>query len=316
MKRMTAEAIVTITLNPALDQTVYIPHFAVGEVNRVSEQRIDPGGKGINVAKVVKALGYQACVTGFLGQDNSKQFAEFFHKQGIDNQFLEIEGAARVNIKIVDDQCGKVTEINFPGMTSSQQYLAELEAIVEHLATRYHWFVLAGSLPQGVPDSVYRRLTEILKKQQAKVFLDTSGAALREAVKAVPYAIKPNLEELGQLVGKPLLDEADVRAAMAELLDSGIEKVVVTLGADGAMALDQEGWVLVQPPRVEANSTVGAGDAMLAGLVVGEMCGHSLAESVRLGTAAATASVLQPGTQAGSRQEVEELLQKVKITSL
>jgi len=307
------QKIVTITLNPALDHTVHIPQFQTGEVNRAQQQRIDPGGKGINVAKVVRALGYPVAVTGFLGQDNSKVFNEYFQRKAIDNFFVEVTGAARVNIKIVDDHNGQVTEINFPGLISTSSDLAKLTGVIRSLTDDRQYFVISGSLPQGLPDTIYGQLIEILKEQRVKVLLDSSGAALREGIKALPDAIKPNLEELSQLMGKSLEKEDDIRKAIAELLAGGIKQVVVTLGSQGAIIADKEQTLRVRPPTVIAKSTVGAGDALVAGFVVGQTQGLSLAECARLGTAAATASVIQPGTQAGSMKEVARLLAEIEI---
>ncbi|WP_312202487.1 1-phosphofructokinase [Anaerospora hongkongensis] len=313
MKSEEQQKIVTITLNPALDHTVHIPQFQTGEVNRAQQQRIDPGGKGINVAKVVRALGYPVAVTGFLGQDNSKVFNEYFQRKAIDNFFVEVTGAARVNIKIVDDHNGQVTEINFPGLISTSPDLAKLTGVIRRLTDDRQYFVISGSLPQGLPDTIYGQLIEILKGQRVKVLLDSSGAALREGIKALPDAIKPNLEELSQLMGKSLEKENDIRKAIAELLAGGIKQVVVTLGSQGAIIADKEQTLRVRPPAVIAKSTVGAGDALVAGFVVGQTRGLSLAECARLGTAAATASVIQPGTQAGSIKEVARLLAEIDI---
>lgn len=313
MKSEDQQKIVTITLNPALDHTVHIPQFQTGEVNRAQQQRIDPGGKGINVAKVVRALGYPVAVTGFLGQDNSKVFNEYFQRKAIDNFFVEVTGAARVNIKIVDDHNGQVTEINFPGLISTSSDLAKLTGVIRSLTDDRQYFVISGSLPQGLPDTIYGQLIEILKGQRVKVLLDSSGAALREGIKALPDAIKPNLEELSQLMGKSLEKEDDIRKAIAELLAGGIKQVVVTLGSQGAIIADKEQTLRVRPPTVIAKSTVGAGDALVAGFVVGQTQGLSLAECARLGTAAATASVIQPGTQAGSMKEVARLLAEIEI---
>ncbi|WP_312419665.1 1-phosphofructokinase [Anaerospora hongkongensis] len=313
MKSEEQQKIVTITLNPALDHTVHIPQFQTGEVNRAQQQRIDPGGKGINVAKVVRALGYPVAVTGFLGQDNSKVFNEYFQRKAIDNFFVEVTGAARVNIKIVDEHNGQVTEINFPGLISTSPDLAKLTGVIRRLTDDRQYFVISGSLPQGLPDTIYGQLIEILKGQRVKVLLDSSGAALREGIKALPDAIKPNLEELSQLMGKSLEKENDIRKAIAELLAGGIKQVVVTLGSQGAIIADKEQTLRVRPPAVIAKSTVGAGDALVAGFVVGQTRGLSLAECARLGTAAATASVIQPGTQAGSIKEVARLLAEIDI---
>jgi 1-phosphofructokinase len=166
-----------------------------------------------------------------------------------------------------------------------------------------------------VPDDCYRRLVYLLKEHGAKVFLDSSGVALGEGIKAVPDAIKPNLEELGQLIGRKLTTEAEVEKAVTDLLAGGIEQVLETLGAQGAIIADKTERLLVKPPAVVANSTVGAGDAMVAGFVVGQTRGLSLADCARLGTAAATASVIQPGTQAGSVKEVEKILADVQVIS-
>jgi 1-phosphofructokinase len=314
VKNEEKQKIVTITLNPALDHTIHLPQFQAGEVNRVQQQRIDPGGKGINVAKVIRALGYPVAVTGFLGQDNSKVFNEYFQRQAINNFFVEVTGAARVNIKIVDDHSGQVTEINFPGLTSTCADLAQLTGVIRRLAGEQQWFVISGSLPQGLPDTIYRQLIELLKEQRVKVLLDSSGLALREGIKAMPDAIKPNLEELSQLMGKPLEKESEITKAIAELLAGGIKQVIVTLGSQGAIIADKDQTLRVRPPAVIAKSTVGAGDALVAGFVVGQTQGLSLAECARLGTAAASASVIQPGTQAGSMNEVARLLGQIDIS--
>lgn len=314
MNTSVGKKIVTVTLNPALDQTIYFNTFEVGQLNRVERQRIDPGGKGINVAKVIQALGHSVCVTGFLGQDNSHGFSEYFARQGIENHFVEVAGAARVNIKIVDDASGAVTEINFPGLDCHETAVNRLEQVVKNLAQEGQWFVIAGSLPQGVADAYYSRLISLLKSQGARVFLDSSGRALREGIKALPCAIKPNLEELEQLLERPLVKEADIVAAVDDLLAGGIRQVLVTLGARGALVADKTGKMLVRPPVVAASSTVGAGDAMVAGFVAGQTQGLPLAACARLGTAAATASVVQPGTQAGSMREVERILTQVSVS--
>ncbi|HMM19853.1 MAG TPA: 1-phosphofructokinase [Selenomonadales bacterium] len=306
--------IVTITLNPALDQTVYVAQFQVGQVNRVYKQRLDPGGKGINVAKVVGALGNPVSVTGFLGRENSQVFSEYFRKNAIENAFVEVAGAARVNIKIVDEQSGQVSEINFPGLNCTGADLEKLEGVIDRLALDHRWFVISGSLPQAAPEDIYGRLTRLLQRHGAKVFLDSSGTALREGIRANPNVVKPNLDELSQLIGRNLVRESEIYKAARDLLGGGIEQVIVTLGAKGAIVADEREMLAVRPPTVVASSTVGAGDAFVAGYVVGRARGLSLKDCACLGTAAATASVIQPGTQAGSLTEVEKLLNQVAVS--
>jgi len=316
MDKQKRAKIVTITLNPAVDRTLYFTQFNVGQVNRVGKERLDPAGKGINVAKVLKSLGYDVAVSGFLGQENANTFEDYFEAQGISNYFIKVDGATRVNTKIVDEASGQVSELNFPGIHDGTSNLQELENVIEQLAVESKFFVLSGSLPEEAPNDLYRKFTEMLKSYDCKVFLDTSGAALAEGIKAKPYAIKPNLDELKQFVGHSLDQEIDVLNAVERLISSGIAKVVISLGGKGALFADRNQRLLVRPPNVRVSSTVGAGDALVAGLVYGEAQGLSLTEQARWATAVAAASVAQPGTQAGQLNDVEKLLPKVIIEEM
>ncbi|OLN29725.1 1-phosphofructokinase [Desulfosporosinus metallidurans] len=316
MNKQKRARIVTITLNPAVDQTLYFTQFHVGQVNRVGRERIDPAGKGINVAKVINSLGQDVAVSGFLGRENANIFEQFFQAQAIANHFIKVNGATRVNTKIVDEASGQVSEINFPGIHYGPSDLQELKNIIKQLAEESKLFVLSGSLPGGAPLDIFREFTEILKSYDCKVFLDTSGGALTEGIKAKPYAIKPNLDELKQLVGHSLDQEIDVLNAVETLISGGITKVVISLGEKGALVADGTQRLLVRPPNVKVSSTVGAGDALVAGLVYGEAQGMSLTEQARWATAVAAASVAQQGTQAGKLNDVEQLLPNVIIEEM
>jgi len=307
--------IITITLNPALDQTLNFTQFHVGQVNRVDKDRLDPAGKGINVAKVLNRLGQNVAVTGFLGRENANIFEQYFQTHGISNHFIVVDGATRINTKIVDETTGQVSEINFPGIHFSASNLQELENVIKQLALESEYFVLSGSLPGQAPLDIYRKFIEILKSNNCKVFLDTSGGALIEGIKAKPYAIKPNLDELKQLLGHSLEQELDVLTAIDTLISGGIPKVVISLGGKGALVADRTQRLLVRPPDVQVGSTVGAGDALVAGLVYGEVQGMSLEEQARWATAVAVASI-QPETQAGRLNDVEDLLPNIIVSSL
>ena len=313
---MNLPKVVTITLNPAVDQTLYFSRFQVGQVNRVGEVHLDPAGKGINVAKVLKSLEQNVAVSGFLGRDNAGFFEEYFETQGIADHFIKVSGATRVNTKIVDEASGEVSEINFPGIHCSPADFQKLEKIIEQLAQDVKLFVLSGSLPGDAPVASYRSLTEILKKYGCKVFLDTSGEALAEGLKAQPYAVKPNLEELEQIVGHSLDQEQDIIKAVEKLVEGGIAKVVVSLGQKGALLAAQKQLLRVRAPEIKASSTVGAGDALVAGLVYAELMEMSLAEQARWATAVAAASVAQPGTQPGKFEEVTKLLPFIEIQEM
>ncbi|HEY0555672.1 MAG TPA: 1-phosphofructokinase family hexose kinase, partial [Thermoanaerobaculia bacterium] len=239
--------VVTITLNPAIDQTLNIPGFAAGRVNRVAESRAHTGGKGVNVACVLADLGVDVAATGFLGAENAEIFEASFARHGIADRFLRIPGSTRIGLKIVDDHA-ETTDINFPGLAPTPDELAGLRERIESLAEPGGWFVLSGSVPAGVPDGVYKILIDRIHELGGKVVLDTSGAPLREAMASVPEVMKPNVEELAELVGRLLATLADVRAAARSLVARGVGLVVVSMGAEGALFVDGERALLARPP--------------------------------------------------------------------
>lgn len=305
--------IVTVTLNPAIDRTLHLANFTLGQVNRVDSERTDPGGKGVNVAKVIKSLEHSVLVTGFLGTNNGSVFQDYFKKEGIDNQFVQTPGDNRVNIKIVDTEQDVVSELNFSGITPSTADLDQLQATLRKLAEHHKWFVLSGSLPPTVPTDIYARYITMLHEYDCNVILDTSGAALAAGIAAHPFAVKPNLPELSQLMNSPMDSDQEILAAIKHLLSQGISKVAISLGGDGSLVADCNQILRAKAPIVPVCSTVGAGDAFVAGFSVGQARSLSLADSVRLASAAAGAAVALPGTQAGSLTEVNKLIPKVQI---
>lgn len=305
--------IVTVTFNPALDRTLYLPNFTLGEVNRITNERTDPGGKGINVAKVIKALEHPVVVTGFLGKKNASAFQEYFTQEDILNHFVETLGENRVNIKIVDKATDVVSELNFPGIIPTAADLKNLETTLRQLAATHKWFVLSGSLPPSVPDDIYAHFIEMLHQYNCKVILDTSGPALAAGIDARPYAVKPNLPELSQLLSSSMESDKEILGAVKQLLNKGISQVAISLGEKGSLVADCNQILRVKAPAVPVNSTVGAGDAFVAGFSVGQARNLSLADSVRLASAAAGAAVALPGTQAASLIEVNKLIHEVQI---
>ncbi len=313
MDKQRETSIVTVTLNPAIDRTLQLPNFTIGEVNRVESERSDPGGKGINVAKVIKALQHPVVVTGFLGKDNQSLFQKYFEAEEIGNHFIETTGNNRVNIKIVDTVSDVVSELNFPGITPTQVDLDQLEQTLRKLAETHTWFVLSGSLPPTVPTDIYAKLITMLHEYDCKVILDTSGQALVAGIAARPFAVKPNLPELSQLMNSSMESDEEILGAIKQLLRQGIQKVAISLGEKGSLVADQEQILRAKAPSVPVHSTVGAGDAFVAGFSVGQARNLSLADSIRLASAAAGAAVALPGTQAGSLTEVNKLIDLVQI---
>jgi 1-phosphofructokinase len=308
--------IATVTLNPAIDQSVAIPGFAAGEVNRVEWEQSDPGGKGVNVASFLADLGFRVAVTGFLGRDNAPIFERLFAQKAMLDRFVRIDGKTRVNVKILDETQHRITDINFPGQTGTAADLAGLETAIDGLKGGHDWFVLSGSVPAGVPLNWYGDLVTRLKARGKTVVLDTSGEPLRAALGSAPYAVKPNIAELEELLGESLPDAAAVAKAARGLVQSGIPCVVVSMGRDGALFVEADQSFLAVPPQVEVKSTVGAGDAMVAGLVAGKVRGLPLADCARLATATAVGALTQLGPRLPAVQVIESLMQQVTVQAV
>ena len=307
------ERIATVTLNPAIDQTVSIPDFAPGKVNRVVRSQSDPGGKGVNVAAFLSDYGLPVTVTGFLGQENRYIFERMFSQKGIEDRFVPLAGSTRVGIKIVDDLQQKTTDINFPGQAPTVKDVDTLCDIIEELSGECNWFVLSGSIPAGMPAGIYRELVERIKATGKQVALDTSGEGLQLALSAAPDLVKPNIDELEQLVGQQLPTLQAVVQAARSLIDGGIKLVVVSMGSEGAIFVNAKEVVLAQPPQVTVKSTVGAGDAMVAGTLAALIQGKSLAECSRLATAFAVMAISQIGSGLPSIEALEEIIQQVDV---
>ena len=308
----TAPRIVTVTLNASIDQTVSIPNFTPGEVNRVAREQSDAGGKGVNVASFLADFGYAIAVTGVLGTDNQKLFLRLFAEKKLIDHFVRIPGHTRVNIKVVDDARHQVTDINFPGVTVQAEKINEVFATIDALAEGgAEVFVLSGSLPAGVAPTVYRDITTRLTARGRRVVLDTSGEALARAIEAAPDMIKPNIDELAELLGHPLDGEPAIVAAARYLRERGIEWVVVSMGARGAIFVTADAAVHAATPRVPIKSTVGAGDAMVAGIVHASLQKLGVEECARLATAFSLSALGEIGPRLPARDVIEAFTDRV-----
>lgn len=310
-----SDRVVTVTINPAIDQTILIPNFAAGTVNRVQSSRMDPGGKGINVASCLADFGQPVTAAGFLGAENDDLFRRLFAQKAIEDRCVRCDGATRIGVKISDLAQRKTTGINFPGPTPSAEHIAELFGVLRDLAADREWFVLSGSIPAGVPAGIYREMIDTLAGK--KVVLDTSGEGFRQAVTAGPWIIKPNVDELEELIDLPLTTpEAIVQAARQLMQSHGIATTVVSMGKEGAIFVEDQDTVWVMPGPADAKSTVGAGDAMVAGVVAGKIQGLALAECARLATAFSVAAIGKIGSGLPSVEAVQEAREKVVIRRL
>ena len=305
--------IYTVTLNPALDKTVEIPGMALDTVNRVTSMRTDPGGKGINVSKVIAKLGGESCAVGILGGESGRTLLAAFEREGLRTHFRFVEGQTRTNLKIIDRALHTNTDINEPGLTVSP---ADLDALLRDLLGMVREgdiVVLAGSLPQGAPQDTYRVWTAACREKGARVCLDADGVLLAEGLKAAPYLIKPNEDELSRLVGHRLTDTDELIAEGRRLLKGGVTRVVISLGERGALYLRGNEVLYAEGLSVPVGSTVGAGDSVVAALAYADSLGMSDEDAVRLSTATGAANVMCSGTQPAEREAVEKLLSQVKI---
>ena len=287
--------VVTVTVNPAVDHTIWIPRFRAGAVNRVQRQEMSPGGKGVNVAAFLTSLGIDALATGFLGSRNAELFEDFFRERGIAHRFVVVDGTTRTGVKIVDDEAGTTTDINFPGFEVSADRVAELEAMMASLADPHGWVVLSGSLPPGAPASLYARLCASARAAGMRVAVDTSGPPLAEAVGCTPDLLKPNRDELEELTGRALEGRDALAGAALDLVDAGIATVVVSVGGEGALFVRTGEAVFAAAAPVSVASTVGAGDAMVAGTIAATLRDLPLADVAAFATATAATKIGRVG---------------------
>lgn len=311
--------IVTVTLNPALDQTVLLDSLQPGAVNRASSVRLDAGGKGVNVASCLADWGLPVIATGLLGRDNAGEFDSLFARKRIDDRFVRIAGQTRTNIKIVAADSGDTTDINLPGAPADADALAQVRAALGELRDRSGIAVLAGSLPAGIDTDAYAALLRQTAASGMRSLLDTSGAPLAAALRgdAAPYAIKPNRHELESWCGRKLDTTAKLLAAARELQGLGIVLVVISMGAEGALFADGDAQAFIaRPPVIETQSTVGAGDAMVAGIVAAMAERRDLESLARLATAFATAKLGLAGPNLPAREQVLALAQATRIARL
>ena len=304
--------VATVTLNPAIDQTVIVPDFAAGKVNRVQQSESHPGGKGVNVAHILSDYGRSVVVSGFLGRENAGLFEDLFAAKRMQDCFVRIAGQTRVGIKIVDPVQQQTTDINFPGQPPAP---ADVDALFDCLEmVDAAWFVLAGSIPPGVEPTIYRDLVRALKMQERQVALDASGEALVQALAAGPDVVKPNIYELESVVGERLRARPAIVAAARSLLGRGIRLVAVSMGSEGSIFVSERGVVVARPPSVEVKSTVGAGDAMVAGIVAAQIAGAPLEHCASLATAFSLDAISHIGSGLSSVASVETFMERVTVS--
>ncbi|MCI8376125.1 MAG: 1-phosphofructokinase [Lachnospiraceae bacterium] len=309
--------IYTVTMNPALDKTVEIPSLTVDSVNRITTMRTDPGGKGINVSKVIQKLGSESIAAGILGGDTGRAICSALEAMKIKTGFWFVEGETRTNLKVIDPVNHTNTDLNEPGVTVSEEILNGLLKELLLKVSKGDIVILSGSLPKGAPKDTYATWVKACKKAGAKVILDADGELLAEGLKASPYLIKPNNHELSALMGEKLDTPKELEKAARSLMKNhGIEKIVISMGGAGALYITEEETIYAEGLKVPVKSTVGAGDSVVAALAVSEESGKSMEDTVRLSTATGAANVMCSGTQAAEYETIKDLMPKVVFHTL
>ncbi len=313
---MVIDLIITVTMNPAIDKTVEVKELKIGTLNRIANVLYDAGGKGINVSKVIKELGGETLACGFLGKQGSEIILNHLSKEGIKNDFILVEGETRTNMKILTND-GRVTELNEPGPTITEKDMDRLNEKLCSYADSSTIFVLAGSVPRGANMDIYGALTEKLKSKGAAVIVDADGELFKRALEKGPDIIKPNnLEIVEYFDSKESLSDKELALKCKDLLNKGIELVVVSQGSEGALFIRGNDAYKAQGLKVKSHSTVGAGDSMVAALAYGYEKDMPIEDIIRLSMAVAAGAVTTLGTKPPSFDLVKELMEKVIIEKL
>lgn len=287
--------IVTVTLNPAVDRTCRADRLAVGEVNRVRKTLSEAGGKGVNVAKILRKFHLPVAATGFLGGYSGRMIEESMMRLGVECRFTRIQGETRTNMNFVGDD-GLVTELLEPGPVISEKELSGFIKEFEYCMEQCELMVFSGSIPKGVPEDIYGQLIAACKREGIRTVLDASGEALNLGIKAAPYMIKPNKKELEYLAGKNLDSKEAIIQEAKGLAAQGINKVVVSMGEQGLLYVDRERVIFEEAKRVKAVNTVGCGDTVVAALCMSELNGEPADVTMKKASALAAANAATAGS--------------------
>lgn len=300
--------ILTVTLNPALDKIIFLDNLKVGKLNRVKETKVLAGGKGINVSEVLTELKIENKAIGIVGGNNGRTITSMLENRGVRSDFIWSDFETRQNLKIKEKETNKETEINESGRVSKDN-ISDFITLFEKSIKKNKTLVLSGSLPSGVDKDIYALLIEKAKEKEVRVILDSSGEEFKLSLKNAPYLVKPNLEEIENLLGRKIQSKDDLKNGAEYLLDQGVSVVMISLGAKGAFIASKSEAYRIYTPHVKVSqTTIGAGDTMVAGLAAEIDKKQSLKDSGVFATALATAFV-----ESGSISEIDDqLLERIK----
>ena len=307
--------IYTVTLNTALDRTLWIEHLKLDDVNRIEREERHAGGKGINVSRVLRTLGITNKAFGFVGGFTGDELEGRLLNEGIGCDFTRISGETRTNIIVNETSTGHQMSFSDKGPEVKPYELMQVIHKIENLEEP-EILVISGSLPPGVHPEIYRKIIEMAKAKGARVILDTDGESLNIGIEAMPDAIKPNIHELGRLVERELERIDDVAEAARRIQREGVGIVLVSMGAKGILMISETEELVAVPPEIQVVNTIGAGDSAVAGFAYGWASGESLKESLAYAVAAGTATTLRPGSALCEKEDVMQLFNQVKVSPI
>jgi len=305
--------IITVTLNPAVDQTLELDHLTLGDTNRVRDSRIDPGGKGINVSRVLRELGRESLAAGLAPGSLGRFVEHSLLEQGILCDFVHTRGQTRTNLTVVDDSKHETTLLSYRGPDVDPRHITTLQTRLRRYMTSGDWLVVAGSIPPTLALKTYPELMELGRQAGAHTVLDADAEALEAGLSGRPEIVKMNNHEAERLLGRDIESDSEILRAGDEMRSMGAGMAVITAGSRGAVAVSEEGVWWAYPPETTVSSAVGAGDALLAGMLLKLEEGASVDEGMRWGTAAGCAACLTTGTQLCVRQDVMRILPDVRV---
>lgn len=304
--------ILTITLNPSIDRKYVINGFEKGRLFRTDRMEYTPGGKGLNVTKVIKSFNEPVRATGFLGGVNGKYIEEKLNNIGISHDFVSIQGETRSCLAILSDDNSQ-TEILEAGPYIFVHETMKFYELYKNMIKEFEIICASGSLPQGLPPGTYKDLILIANEQNKKFLLDTSGEALKHGIEASPFLVKPNRDELENLAGYSMTSEEDIIRAAKDIMEKGVKLVAVSLGEEGAMAFYAGYSYKVKAPSIKVLNPVGSGDSMIAGFAVSLSRDYDIEDALRTAVACGTANAMETETGKVNMVNVKKIIDEIKI---
>jgi len=306
--------VLTVTVNPAVDLYTEVDRLEPQAKLRCREPHYDPGGGGINVARTIARLGGECCSFAVVGGPTGEMLKQLCAAENLEAEWFAVEGVTRQSVMVMEESSRQLYRFILPGPVLNEADQTRMLDRLAEIAPGFDYLVASGSLAIGMGADFYARMAARLRDSGTRFILDTSGAALKGGLDAGLYLVKPDMAEAAELAGRSIAEtREDQEALLAELLARGTEIAVVTLGAQGALAADRSGRrIRLRPPHVEMDSAVGAGDCFMGAAVYALSQGRDLKEAIRLGVAAAAATVRTPGTFLATRDDILALAEQVE----